>query len=133
MANKNLLVELFVEELPPKALKSLSEAFASTIFEGLKSRELTTTASAVSSFATPRRLAVHITAVTSEAPDKEVLLKLMPANVAIGKDGQLTDAARKRLSKEGRPQLADQWPNAVDGPDKLFVQSDGKVDALFLR
>ena len=33
---KNLLVELFVEELPPKALKKLGEAFARGLFEGLK-------------------------------------------------------------------------------------------------
>ena len=39
--SNNLLVELFVEELPPKALKKLGDAFAGAIFESLKAQELT--------------------------------------------------------------------------------------------
>ena len=42
MTTKNLLVELFVEELPPKALKKLGEAFAGVLFEQLKAQGLTT-------------------------------------------------------------------------------------------
>ena len=42
MATKNLLVELFVEELPPKALKILGEVFADVLFDQLKSQGLTT-------------------------------------------------------------------------------------------
>ncbi|WP_373368281.1 glycine--tRNA ligase subunit beta [Ottowia beijingensis] len=49
MTAQNLLVELFVEELPPKALKKLGEAFAGTLFEQLKSQGLT----AADSVATP--------------------------------------------------------------------------------
>jgi len=63
MSNANLLVELFVEELPPKALKKLGESFAQLLADGLKAQGLTTDVSAVSPFASPRRLAAHISAV----------------------------------------------------------------------
>ncbi len=130
---KNLLVELFVEELPPKALKSLGESFAATLSDSLKTQNLPPATSVVTSFASPRRLATHITEVVNVAPDKEVVWKLMPYSVAIGADGKPTEALRKRLAKEGRAALADLWPDASDGPDRLFVEKDGKTDAVFLR
>ena len=132
MKVQNLLVELFVEELPPKALKKLGEAFAGVLFEQLRERGLVSADSELTSFASPRRLAAHITAVLSLAEDKEVVQKLMPISVAI-KDGKPTAALRKKLEKEGRAQLADLWPNARDGADELVIQSDGKADAVFLR
>ena len=55
MTTKNLLVELFVEELPPKALKKLGEAFSATLFESLKAQGLAAADSAVTPFASPRR------------------------------------------------------------------------------
>ena len=69
MATKNLLVELFVEELPPKALRKLGDAFANVLLEQLKAQGLTSDASAVTAFASPRRLAAHVTAVASQAAD----------------------------------------------------------------
>ncbi|MGZ5786265.1 MAG: glycine--tRNA ligase subunit beta, partial [Ramlibacter sp.] len=128
----NLLVELFVEELPPKALKKLGEAFSNVLFNELGERDLTSAESLVTSYASPRRLAAHITAVRSHAPDHEVIERLMPFSVAI-KDGKATDALRKRLAKEGRGHLADLWPNARDGSDELVVQNDGKADSVYLR
>jgi glycyl-tRNA synthetase beta chain len=133
MTTKNLLVELFVEELPPKALKKLGESFANLLFDGLKSRGLVGANEKVTSFASPRRLAVQVCNVLATAPDHEVKEKLMPVSVALDTEGKPTDALRKRLTKVGRADLADLWPNAVDGPDKLFVASDGKADAVFLR
>ena len=128
----NLLVELFVEELPPKALKKLGEAFAAVLADQLKAQGLATAASVVTPYASPRRLAAHITQVLEQASDEELLQKLVPVSVGL-KDGQVTDALRKRLIKEGRGHLADKWPNAKDGPDELLIQSDGKADAFFLR
>ena len=61
MSTQNLLVELLVEELPPKALKSLGEAFAAALTESLKAQGLATAHSATTPFATPRRLAAHPT------------------------------------------------------------------------
>ena len=132
MTQRNLLVELFVEELPPKALKKLGQAFAGELFQQLKERNLISPESVLTSFASPRRLAAHITAVQTQAPDTEIVQKLMPLSVAI-KDGAPTDAFRKKLDKEGRGHLANLWPNAKDGSDSLVVQSDGKADAVFLR
>jgi len=132
MTTKNLLVELFVEELPPKALKKLGDAFAGVLFEELELRGLTSDNSALTSFASPRRLAAHITNVFERGADKEIVEKLMPLAVAI-KDGKPTEAFRKRLAKEGRGHLADLWPNATDGPDSLLVQNDGKTDAVYMR
>ena len=132
-ATKNLLVELLVEELPPKALKKLAEAFAQSLFDGLKSRHLTTENSAITPFATPRRLAVHVSAVRFQAPDDEVTKKIMPVSVGIDADGRPTEALRKNLTKLGRGALADKWPDVAEGPDRLFVQLDGKARAIFLR
>ena len=63
MTLKNLLVELFVEELPPKALNKLGNAFATVLLEQLKAQGLATAESQLTAFASPRRLAAHITAV----------------------------------------------------------------------
>ena len=133
MNTQNLLVELFVEELPPKALKKLGEAFSNTLFNSLKIDSLTSENSTITSFASPRRLAVHISNVLSVAPDQEINKKLMPLSVAINAENKPTDAFRKRLANEGRENLADLWPNAVSGSDKLYIAPDGKNDSVFLR
>ncbi|MFP5396803.1 MAG: glycine--tRNA ligase subunit beta, partial [Gammaproteobacteria bacterium] len=56
----NLLVELFVEELPPKALKALGEAFAGVLAASLKSQGLAGADAVVTPYASPRRLGVHV-------------------------------------------------------------------------
>ena len=56
MTTQNLLVELFVEELPPKALKKLGDAFASQLAEQLRAQGLVNADSVVTAYATPRRL-----------------------------------------------------------------------------
>ncbi|MGV3727979.1 glycine--tRNA ligase subunit beta [Hydrogenophaga sp.] len=132
MTTKNLLVELFVEELPPKALKKLGDAFATVLADQLKAQGLAPADAQVSAFASPRRLAAHIEGVKALGADEELIQKLLPTSVGL-KDGQLTDALRKRLAKEGRAHLADLWPNAKDGPDELFVQGEGKNEAFYLR
>ncbi len=132
MSTNNLLVELFVEELPPKALKKLGEAFAGVLFEQLKAQGLAHADAVVTAFASPRRLGVHVTDVLAAAGDEPVKSKLMPTAVAI-KDGQPTEAFRKKLNSLGRGHLADLWPNAVDGPDALVLESDGKAEAVFLK
>ena len=65
MSTQNLLVELFVEELPPKALKKLGEAFAQGLAEGLKAQGLAAPGSQVTPYASPRRLAAHLTQVAT--------------------------------------------------------------------
>jgi glycyl-tRNA synthetase beta chain len=122
MSHKNLLVELFVEELPPKDLKRFGEAFAATLFAGLKTRGLATDHSATTSYATPRRLAVHVSAVRSQADDRAVSLKLMPVSVGLTADGQATPALLKKLASVGAD--ASVLP-------QLKRQPDGKAEALF--
>jgi len=128
----SLLVELNTEELPPKALKALAEAFAAGIEKGLRSRGFLSVESRATAFGAPRRLGVLISDVAARSPDAPVRQKLMPTNVAIGADGKPTAALRKKLASTGREHLADRWPDAVDGPDALRVESDGKSDAVFL-
>ena len=130
---RSLLVELLVEELPPKVLRKLGEAFAHALAGGLKAQGLAGESSAVTPYATPRRLAAHVSGVLAVAADRESLRKVMPVAVALDKAGKPTSAMRKALAKLGRERLADLWPNATDGVDRLFVQADGKSDALYLR
>ena len=80
---KNLLVELFVEELPPKALKSLGAAFATTLAASLKAQGLAPADAVVTPFASPRRLAAHVAGVLPRAADKPLQHKLMPVAVAL--------------------------------------------------
>jgi glycyl-tRNA synthetase beta chain len=122
MTSKNLLVELFVEELPPKALKKLGEAFASTLADSLKAQGLAASSAAVTSFASPRRLAVHVTDVASAAADKAVSQKLMPVSVGLAADGQATPALLKKLAAVGADASA---------VASLKRQMDGKAEALF--
>jgi len=121
-ASQNLLVELFVEELPPKALKKLGDAFAGVLFEQLKAQGLTAGASALTAFASPRRLAAHVTAVAGQAADKAVSQKLMPVAVGLDASGKATPALLKKLQALG----AD--ASAVAG---LKRAPDGKAEALF--
>ncbi len=126
MTTQNLLVELFVEELPPKALKKLGDAFAHVLFEQLKSQGLAGADSAVTAYASPRRLAAHISHVWLKADDKAVQLKLMPASVGLSADGQATPALLKKLASLGAD-VSD--PAAAVAA--LKRQGEGKAEALF--
>ncbi|PWB39188.1 MAG: glycine--tRNA ligase subunit beta [Rhodocyclales bacterium] len=123
MGAKNLLVELFVEELPPKALKKLGESFAATLTASLGSQGLLDAGSVATPYASPRRLAVHVTAVAARAADKAVQQKLMPVSVALDASGQPTPALLKKLAALGA--------DAAVVP-KLKRQMDGKAEVLFL-
>jgi glycyl-tRNA synthetase beta chain len=119
----NLLVELFVEELPPKALKALGLSFANVLAESLTAQGLSSADSIVTNFATPRRLAAHITNVVSKAADEQVAQKLMPVKVGLDADGKATPALLKRLNGMGLDESA---------VAKLRTENDGKNDNLFL-
>ena len=119
----NLLVELLVEELPPKALKTLGQAFGAGLLASLQAQGLAGANVALTTFATPRRLAAHVTAVAAKAADRSVQQKLMPVSVALDTTGQPTPALLKKLAALGA------------GPDalgQLKRAPDGKADALFL-
>ncbi|OOH87320.1 glycine--tRNA ligase subunit beta [Comamonas kerstersii] len=123
MNAQNLLVELFVEELPPKALKKLGDVFAGVLFDQLKAQGLLASSeSRVTAYASPRRLAAHITEVLPQAEDKAVSQKLMPVSVGLDAEGKPTPALLKKLAALG----ADE--SAVAG---LKRQGEGKAEALF--
>ena len=120
MSSKNLLVELFVEELPPKSLKKLGESFAEFLFSNLKTQGLAEQDAAVKSYATPRRLAVHVAGVFAQAADKLVSQKLMPVKVGLDDNGNATPALLKKLSSLG-----------VEDIPELKRAMDGKAEALY--
>ncbi|PUE16107.1 glycine--tRNA ligase subunit beta [Limnohabitans sp. MMS-10A-178] len=126
MTHQNLLVELFVEELPPKALKKLGESFANVLFEQLRDAGLTGANAVVTPYASPRRLAAHVTQVAAQAADKAVQQKLMPVSVGLDASGNATPALLKKLQAIG----AD-----VSNPAALVASlkraPDGKAEALF--
>ncbi|MGB7534652.1 MAG: glycine--tRNA ligase subunit beta [Azonexus sp.] len=122
MTAKNLLVELFVEELPPKALKKLGEAFAAALANSLKNAGLAPSTATATAYASPRRLAAHVTDVVAVAADKPVVQKLMPVAVGLDAAGNATPALLKKLAALG----ADASAVAA-----LRRENDGKADILF--
>jgi len=128
MSTKNLLVELFVEELPPKALHALGQAFGTELLVGLLDYGLVDSKTTIELgqnyqyFASPRRLAVWIRDVAERATDGEQRVKLMPVAVGLDATGQPTQALLKKLAAIG----------ASDVPvSQLKRQIDGKSEVLF--
>ncbi|MDE2418518.1 MAG: glycine--tRNA ligase subunit beta [Burkholderiales bacterium] len=126
MTSKNLLVELFVEELPPKALKKLGDAFANVLFDQLKALGLAGADSVVTAYASPRRLAAHVSHIWLKAEDKAVQQKLMPVSVGLDAAGNASPALLKKLQALGAD-LSD--PKAAVAA--LKRAPDGKAEALF--
>jgi glycyl-tRNA synthetase beta chain len=123
MDTRNLLVELFVEELPPKALKKLGESFAAALLEGLRKEGLAGAQSAVTPFATPRRLAAHVSGVLEQAAERAVVHKLMPVAVGLDAQGRPTPALAKKLAALGADDAA---------VARIERRTEGKADVLYL-
>ena len=121
--NQSLLLELQAEELPPKALSALSAAFTQGIVNGLGQQGLLDSESKVTPFATPRRLAVHISKVSAKAADKLIQVKLMPVSVGLDVQGNATPALLKKLQALGMDALQ---------LSQLQQKMDGKAMALFV-
>ncbi|WP_369742972.1 glycine--tRNA ligase subunit beta [Pseudidiomarina sp. PP-1MA] len=86
-----LLVEIGTEELPPKALKGLSEAFTDALAGLLSEHDFSF--GAVTGFASARRLAVQVHELTATQADKVVEKRGPAINVAFDEQGQPTKAA----------------------------------------
>ncbi|WP_295625579.1 glycine--tRNA ligase subunit beta [uncultured Nitrosomonas sp.] len=123
MMTQNLLVELLVEELPPKSLKQLDNSFAQLLTASLEVQGLITKDAIVASYATPRRLAMHIGNVAAQAADKAVTQKLMPVAVGLDAQGQPTPPLLKKLASFG--------VDATVVPQLKRVM-EGKTETLFL-
>ncbi len=123
----NLLVELFVEELPPKALKKLGEAFAAKIFEGLELNDFLEPGSELTSYATPRRLAVHITGVRGVSqPRPQPPRKLMLAAVGLDPNGEPTVQLLKLLRSMYHDEVDIQWLMR----ERVFVEEESGKKVL---
>ncbi|CAJ0692630.1 Glycine--tRNA ligase beta subunit [Ralstonia edaphis] len=123
-----LLIELLTEELPPKALARLGEAFARGLFDGLSAQGLLEEGAAVEGFATPRRLAASITGVRRTAPDRELREKVLPVTIAFDTEGKPAAPLVKKLAA-----LAKTVGVEAIAPESLERAPDGKAEALFYR
>ncbi|KAF1006410.1 MAG: glycine--tRNA ligase subunit beta [Burkholderia sp.] len=119
-----LLVELLTEELPPKALARLGDAFAEGLAQRLAACDLIEGEAVFERFATPRRLAVLIFNVRAVSPERQVREKVLPVSVAIDVHGNPTPPLAKKLAALGRPEL---------GISDLERAQDGKAEAFFLN
>ncbi len=124
LQSADLLIEIFTEELPPKSLRRLGEAFSEGIFTSLKSVGLATSSSKVISFASPRRLAVHVSDVLSQAPDFPVREKLLPTSIAFDTEGKATPPLLKKLGALGYADI---------DLGTLEKAGEGKGEALYLN
>ena len=120
----NLLIEVFTEELPPKSLRRLGDSFSEGIYSSLKMAGLASDASTATGFATPRRLAVLITNVLSQAPDFPVREKLLPTSIAFDADGKATAPLLKKLGSLGYADI---------DLSSLEKFGEGKNEALYLN
>ncbi len=123
---QTLLVELLTEELPPKALAKLGDAFATAMFNGLQGRAFLDDGATFVAHASPRRLAVSISGARAVSPDKEIREKVLPVTVALDKEGNPAAPLAKKLAA-----LA-----ATAGRDSIAISeleraSDGKADSFF--
>lgn len=91
MQAQDFLVELGTEELPPKALRQLAEAFLAGVEKGLKEAGLGY--QAARHYAAPRRLAVRVEQLATQQPDRTQQMDGPPLQAAFGADGQPTPAA----------------------------------------
>jgi len=124
MSTANLLIEVFTEELPPKSLRRLGDAFSEGIFAHLKAAKLTTDSSSATSFATPRRLAVLISDVLDQAQDYPVREKLLPTSIAYDAQGNATAPLLKKLAALGHADV---------DLSSLEKSGEGKNEALYLN
>ena len=127
MSAQDFLVELGTEELPPKALNTLADAFLAGIEKGLLAAGLTFSAKQV--YGAPRRLAVLITDLATQQPDRSVNLDGPPRQAAFDAEGNPTQAALGFAKKCG----VDLSEIDQSGPKLRYSQSiAGKATASLL-
>ena len=118
----NLLVELQTEELPPKALDTLSKAFGNEIAKSLAAQHLTEAGSVATRYGTPRRLAVHITNVLDHSADEPFSKKLMPKAIGLDAEGKPAAPLLKKLQALGLGADAKLVTKTEGGKDFLYVE-----------
>ena len=127
--NKSLLIELRTEELPPKSLKALSESFAANVFAALKEQAFASAASVCTPYATPRRLALLITDVSAQQPDRVIEKKGPAVMSGVDAAGQPTRALEGFMRSAGVS--FEQLHKVADGKAEYFVaRSEKKGEAI---
>lgn len=116
-----LLIELFTEELPPKALSRISEAFSGSIATSLVERGLAAADARIERFASPRRLAVRIAGVLAQAAERSIEVKGPSVKVGLDAAGAPTQALLKWAERQGAQ------------VDALSRASDGKQECFYWR
>lgn len=122
-AAKNFLVEIGTEELPPKALRSLKDAFGERLASGIDDARLEH--GAIASFASPRRLAVLVEDLADQQADRTVEHKGPPIKIAFGDDGKPTPAAEAFAKKCG-VEVSALGRNKTDKGEWLAYESQEK-------
>ena len=117
----NLLVELQTEELPPKALKKLSDAFADGVRKCLAEAHFITDENAVTAYGSPRRLAVLIEGVPTKSPEQSFAQKLVPVRVGLDAEGQPTPALKKKMAALGIACPVSELKRVNDGKNEQLV------------
>jgi glycyl-tRNA synthetase beta chain len=117
----DFLFELGTEELPPKALLSLSHAFTESILDGFIAQGLSFEGS--TSYAAPRRLAIYIKGLDGSTPDSDIVSWGPPARVAFDEAGAPTKAAEAFASKN----------NLALSDLSAYIENDGHQDKLCIR
>jgi glycyl-tRNA synthetase beta chain len=123
-----VLIELLVEELPPKSLKQLSQSFGILLFQGLQKLHNLGDRSQLTTFASPRRLAAHITDVLDIALQPPQKVKLMPVSVGVGANGEYTPALHKKLRQSCG--YRDDVHHSVLA-ERISREFEGKTEFLF--
>ncbi len=118
---QTLLIELLTEELPPKALEKLSNAFADEIFSALKEQALAGADSVCTPFATPRRLALTISSVEAMQANRVMERKGPAVNAGLNTDGSPTKALEGFMR------------SANVAFDKLLRVKDGKAEYFAVK
>jgi len=127
-----LLIELFTEELPPRALARLGESFTTAIADGLRAHGLADAKALARTFATPRRLAVRVADVATHAAPRTVEVKGPSVAVGLDAGGAPTLALRKWAERQGA--AVESLVRASDGRQECFwhrTTADGaSLDAV---
>ena len=119
------LVELLTEELPPKALAKLGEAFAAGIFNGLKARDFLEADSALSPLCHAAPAGVTISNVRAARRTNPIREKVLPVSVALDNEGKPSAPLAKKLAALGFPD--------VRSLEQLERAQDGKAESFFLH
>jgi len=118
---QTLLIELRTEELPPKALERLSISFADDVFAALRELGLAGEGSVCTPFATPRRLALSVTGVVAQQPDRMIERKGPAVAAARDADGKFSKALEGFMRSAGVEY------------EQLKLVHDGKADYYAVR